>query len=290
MDDCQCLGEYLRQQRQGKGLSLSDIASRTKVTQNYLQALEDGRYDRLPAELYIRGFLASYAESLGLSVPKIIELYRSERQEHTPEAPNIQIVATSSSASVNHSRFKPTVILLLLFIIFTCTGLWWLSAGGDQAPADAAPLLETTVEEADAPFQPLLSQPIQNDLSTLTETAAATSEAIAVDRLPTPLPVVTKSAVSAEPYRDQPLPKVGQGITFPAVMELKATAPASVAVTIDGRPLQSYTLQAGSILRWRIRKSVDLQVDPKAAVLVSLGDVEVDADKFGHFVHPSVGN
>ena len=60
------LGEFLRRERELRHISLDDVAERTKISRRYLEAIEEGRYDRLPGETFVRGFIRSYAQSVGL--------------------------------------------------------------------------------------------------------------------------------------------------------------------------------------------------------------------------------
>ena len=60
------IGERLRQAREAKGLSLDEIAGRTRIPVRHLQHIESGDWDALPAVTYSVGFVRSYANDLGL--------------------------------------------------------------------------------------------------------------------------------------------------------------------------------------------------------------------------------
>jgi flagellar biosynthesis protein FlhG len=59
-------GAALRRVREQLGVSLEEIAKRSKVGLRYLQYIEGDRYADLPARVYLRGFLMEYARALGL--------------------------------------------------------------------------------------------------------------------------------------------------------------------------------------------------------------------------------
>lgn len=61
------IGSTLLEARKRKRLSLFDAAESTRIRVKYLSALEEERFDALPAEVYARGFLRTYAEYLGLN-------------------------------------------------------------------------------------------------------------------------------------------------------------------------------------------------------------------------------
>jgi len=68
-------GPLLRQIREACGVELREIAERSKIGMGYLQALEDESYAKLPAGVYVRGFLAEYARILGLEVERVKDSY-----------------------------------------------------------------------------------------------------------------------------------------------------------------------------------------------------------------------
>jgi cytoskeletal protein RodZ len=60
------LGNSLRDARTKQGLDLPQVELATKIRAKYLRALEDEAFDVLPSETYVKRFLRSYAEPLGL--------------------------------------------------------------------------------------------------------------------------------------------------------------------------------------------------------------------------------
>jgi flagellar biosynthesis protein FlhG len=76
-------GPLLRQIREAIGVELREIAERSKIGMAYLQALEGETFAKLPAPVYVRGFLAEYARALGLDAERVkqtyLERYRAAR-------------------------------------------------------------------------------------------------------------------------------------------------------------------------------------------------------------------
>jgi transcriptional regulator with XRE-family HTH domain len=71
------IGSSLRDARTRQGLDFAELEERTKIRPKYLRALEDERFDILPAPTYVRGFLRSYAEALGLDGQPFVDEYSS---------------------------------------------------------------------------------------------------------------------------------------------------------------------------------------------------------------------
>jgi cytoskeletal protein RodZ len=71
------IGSSLREARLRQELDFPELEERTKIRPKYLRALEDERFDILPAPTYVRGFLRSYAETLGLDGQPFVDEYNS---------------------------------------------------------------------------------------------------------------------------------------------------------------------------------------------------------------------
>lgn len=71
------IGTTLRDARTRQGLDFPELEQRTKIRPKYLRALEDEHFDILPAPTYVRGFLRSYAEALGLEPQPFVDEYNS---------------------------------------------------------------------------------------------------------------------------------------------------------------------------------------------------------------------
>ena len=76
------VGEFLRRERELRYVSLDDVAERTKISRRYLEAIEEGQYDRLPGETFVRGFIRSYAQSVGLDPEDTLLRYNQSRIVH----------------------------------------------------------------------------------------------------------------------------------------------------------------------------------------------------------------
>lgn len=77
-------GALLRQIREARGIELREIAERSKVGMAYLQALEAETYGKLPAAVYVRGFLVEYAKVLGLDVERVKDTYLARLRARSP--------------------------------------------------------------------------------------------------------------------------------------------------------------------------------------------------------------
>lgn len=81
------IGSSLREARLRQNLDFPELEERTKIRPKYLRALEDERFDLLPAPTYVRGFLRSYAEALGLDGQPFVDEYSSRFTVGEDDAP-----------------------------------------------------------------------------------------------------------------------------------------------------------------------------------------------------------
>lgn len=69
------LGEYLQEARKTNGLTLEQAAEKTRILPEYLKALEENNYARLPDEVFAKGFVRAYARVLGLGETEVIQKF-----------------------------------------------------------------------------------------------------------------------------------------------------------------------------------------------------------------------
>ncbi len=82
------LGEYLRHERERRGITIEQVASATKISVKLLHLLENDNYAELPAKPFIRGFVISYARFIGFNAHEILEKYAQFIETQSLSRPN----------------------------------------------------------------------------------------------------------------------------------------------------------------------------------------------------------
>lgn len=77
------IGDWLQRERIRREVSLESIRDETKISVRYLQALEEGRFDMLPDDPYVKGFIRSYARAIGCDPDPILEKYKELKAEES---------------------------------------------------------------------------------------------------------------------------------------------------------------------------------------------------------------
>ena len=109
------IGARLRHERELRGMSLEEISRATRIPLASLERVEADRFDDLPGEVFVRGFLRSYARAIGLEPDEILALYGSARR-----VPQVAPVPVNAGGSHRESRRVGVAIAFVLLLVL-CT-------------------------------------------------------------------------------------------------------------------------------------------------------------------------
>lgn len=135
MHDPRTFGNYLRAERELRQIPLSEVAAATKIPLHTLQHLEGGDWDDLPAEVFVKGFIRSYAKHLGLAPEEAFSRYaaaqRQQAEAHRP--PVVPVSEEPMLLGVGKRRFGLALFVIIILIIATITLslIWRRGASAD---------------------------------------------------------------------------------------------------------------------------------------------------------------
>jgi hypothetical protein len=69
------VGQILKEKRKELGLDLKGVSRTTKIRYEYLKAIEDEAFEKLPVEVYVKGYIKEYSKILGVDPQPIIDAY-----------------------------------------------------------------------------------------------------------------------------------------------------------------------------------------------------------------------
>lgn len=149
------IGEELRRARESAGLTLAEVAERTKVRPGILAEIEADDHDRLPALTYSLGFVKAYARTVGLDPTAAGERYRMESQKGDPIPTMVDLQPLEAKRLPSGRLVAGSVALLAVLVAgFWAWGAGWLTGTPPAEPqveaVDAAPA-EPEAEEAAGP-------------------------------------------------------------------------------------------------------------------------------------------
>lgn len=250
--DAEGFGTWLRQQREVREISLREIAEATKISLRYLEAMEEDRFDLLPAAVFAKGFLRQYARYVGLDSDEVVNRYLSARQMEPDSSSSGDTADVSESYSSRSSRpsgparggsgastLNWTVILIALAVLaLLAAAVFWLPGvlgGGEESPDDLPSGVASSAPGDD-----------DGDL-----------------------------ASSQEADDDEPAPPVA-----PLVVEVQFEDDCWVRATVDGEIVEDVTKVQGEALQLTADESVELRLGaPSAVSLIEVNGESYDFDR-----------
>ena len=146
------IGDQLRETRMRNRIDITEVEAATKIRAKYLRALENEEWDLLPGQTFVKTFLRTYAEYLGLDARNLVEEYRARYERSAANEP------APFGTSLGGRRARPRravfvpwmtvmvgviVLLVALYLLGT-----WGGEGDEQEPAEATATPQSTATPA----------------------------------------------------------------------------------------------------------------------------------------------
>ncbi len=237
------IGERLRNAREARGLTLAAAETLTRIRVAYLQALEDEQFDLLPASVYARGFLRTYAVALGLDPDELTEAYPAAFD--TPAQPPVfsslpaEIPIHPAAPPSRARRIAVTVgaVALLIISVLGYIGLQQMRQFAQPIPPKSPPA--------------------------------------AVAEPPRPAPPVAQVTAPAPPPAPPGVPEGGVELI------VQASGTSWLLVLADGEEAFQGLIREGDVKVWRARERLTIRVGNTAAVSLRANGqiVQLDARK-----------
>lgn len=254
-------GDRLRTTRERRGLSVRDAAQRLRLDVSVIDALEADDFARLPAPIFVKGYLNAYGKLLGLPSDELIAEYTAA----TDAAPPPLVVRRGTGEDIDSAASRRILrigwLVVALVAVVGAAG-WWYQ---QQREPEAAP-----VEPAQRPARDV-TMPIRVPVEAAVDEAPAASAAAAADDEPVLEPVPAPPGIAVRfAYREESWTEIvdatGERLYFDlaragSVVEVSGEPPLSVFlgnspgvdIQVDGRPFdQSRYNRAGNVARFRL--------------------------------------
>lgn len=270
------LGQWLRQTRDNKGISLAEAEVQTRIRQKFIAALEAEEWDALPNEVTARGFLRKYAAFLDLDEEAVLKQFHE--RAHIPATQAIAPLAPTREAdyrpiemdlsSPSKRRSSPPsgwLAALALLAVLVAGGLYVYFYQPDFVanlfslpralpnPGDIVALEPSATPTATVEINRVTATPTTGPTQTPTPDAQATATPTS-DSTATP----TVAATSA------PLP--AQQMT----LNLTVQARAWVRLVVDDRVAKEAVLEPGESGTWQATQSIILRTGNAAGIVATL--------------------
>ena len=236
------VGEVLAAERRRQGKTIADVEAGTKIMGRMLDAIEHGRYESLPSPVYVKGYLQSYAQFLGLDQKPILEAFKKEISmpdaEERPQLPDRAVVLHRDQL---HTLPLRTWLIALAAVIVLGLILWAISGltGRDEVPTVIPPVATSTAETTDTPAP--------GESSEASETT----------------PTVQDDAV---------------GTAFTLAIAVDEGTASWLRVTVDGLNAYEGTLPGGEVKEWTVTDAATVLIGKPGSVTVTRDGIEVPVE------------
>ncbi|MBW2060816.1 MAG: DUF4115 domain-containing protein [Deltaproteobacteria bacterium] len=263
-------GQHLKKERENKGLTLEEVSKAIRVPVHNLEALESGDDTRLPASVYVKGFIRAYARELELDEQELLEEYNNI-YDVAPESVQPPITAVQTQ----NNYILPIVVIALFVAAVLALGGYYLFSR-QKKPASLAPTPQVSMpapveqkptaemfaslaeipvpdeamEQTAEPGPPLTEAPGTADKETAREHSTAQPEA------PEEIQAAAEEPGGAPLVQDAtPTFEGGQHTLRVDVIE-----ETWIRIFIDGQRTKQYLLSAGETMSWQAEKLFKLKI------------------------------
>ncbi|MGZ8373765.1 MAG: RodZ domain-containing protein [Nitrospira sp.] len=262
------VGEFFKQVRETKGLTVDEVASKTRIRTDFVKALEDGNFAKLPDQVFAKGFVRSYARSLGLDEEDAIHRFIQSAgsfYEKQDERERLKVRQIEEDRKRQSNRKAVTIaisiaVLTLIFLLSREQSSVFRRGAAEQGSATK----RTTQSAKEIPASTAREPERTAEVPKPTEMPAGAPKTT-TDTLPRQEPVTSGSAVSrsepetvltASPGSDGPLAGIALNATETVgdgqlALDLEATELSWVVVQIDNGSPQESLLRPGEKAHWK---------------------------------------
>ena len=239
------VGYTLRQERERQNLTIEDIEQGTSIRATYIDAIENGEYDKLPGTVYAKGFIKNYAKFLGMDSDAMTKEFTSDLAEIEAEKAAVTAEEINSEKKIEQVPEKKTeperksigysiqddnrgssskiIVAAVVLIAAVAGALWsWLSSPENDVATVNQPVKQEQIAQTEP--QPVEPTPIAN-------------------ANPVPQPKSDKVEVQAR-FNDR----------------------CWLLVTIDGAVVQEGVVEGGQTLTWEGKNDINFRLGNAGAV------------------------
>ncbi|MEQ2129263.1 helix-turn-helix domain-containing protein [Caldanaerobacter subterraneus] len=251
------LGEFLKSERLKKGMTLEEIQEITKIRTRYLKAIEDGDFSVMPAMVYAKGFVKSYAEALGLDGNEIVKkyehLFKEKEEENLSKAKSYK--KTTLDLSWLFSALKKALVSILIIGIIGY-GFYYFFAQIKKGLAPLPPKQEvsqTVPKKNETPSTPSTQENVTSTVSpkTVIEKVSETSKKIEY-----------KISPASQSYKVE-INMVGEKCWF--------------SIKVDGNVVYEGLMTAGMMKTFEVKNDITILMGYPPAVKISVDGEELPA-------------
>ncbi len=139
------IGSTLREARVRRNLTLQQVEEDTKIRVKYVQAMENEDFDLIPSPTYVKGFLRTYSEYLGLDPRMILDEYRTRFMPHEETEP---FAGSSALGRPRRPRRRSNLAFIAVAALLVLALVWILGRTSGEQGTDSTPPVAVITQSA----------------------------------------------------------------------------------------------------------------------------------------------
>jgi len=248
------LGGLLKRSREEHQIELDEVFRATRIPRHTLEALENDRWDELPSQVFVKGFLKTYAEFLGLDRQTVLEPYERVSSIKGAKADLMKQVRPRGKGWILKVILPLVALALIATIIF---------------------LRRDDISVEDKPSQYLeVQEPVEENGGEVSvrEEKENQAQADKPEDLARPESVEEKDLTEVVPVAEK-------GPEEPLTPQFDLTAHVRsqtwIAISVDDQPVKEYLFQPGEAFTWKAHKGFDILVGNAGGIDFVLNGTEI---------------
>ncbi|MEI6093561.1 MAG: RodZ domain-containing protein [bacterium] len=318
----QTVGAYLRKNRELKGVSLEEIASSTKININILSYLESDKFDKLPASVFVKGFIRTYLRYLGVEPKEAILFYELISNSNKAIDDKINTLTEKEVCNPKEKINKRVLIAsIVISVVFASLLTYYFATNNSSEKSKSKMIVKMLPEGKQVPLQPqgitintAVAAPAATPTTSVTPAAPAQVQATAPASVPvvtsnnavsttpapksvsmqtqTPSPSPVTNPAQATPQTQTP-PATGQAPSMIQKVLVRAKKDVWLKVQLDGASSFDFLLRSGNTKKLEAKSEIKLLIGDASAVTIDYdGQVISNIGKEGNtktLVFPGFG-
>jgi len=246
------VGDILKNRREELGQDLREISNTLKIKYDYLKAIEDGTLEKLPQEVYVKGYIREYAEHIKIDPEAAINAYL---QQISPPQVENKDIPEKEPAKKKIPKIG-YVLISLLFILITITASYTIFS---KKGKDIKQSAEQTQKERASPYAERMKE---TPLSSVVKPGKTT---ISDSKKETPLPGTETKKEIVPPKTD----------VSRQVLEVFATDTTWLLVLIDKNDPKEMLLKPGDSAKWHAKNGFSLKIGNAGGIRLVFNGKEI---------------
>ena len=268
------VGQMLRRERTLRGVSLEEIATTTRISLNFLRAMEADRFEELPSGVFLRGFIRNVAEYLGLDANQVLDHVREQQNRLATrtlvgvrasevEQAMLRTVA-GDTAPLSPARLAVPALIALALIAAGGAGLYF-GLRTRHPRTVSAPATPAAADGSAAPVAAAAAEPVTLEITVGSDDRRAFVRLTVDDvmkfqgelKRETAAPAVLAGSGPAGPRKDQ---IIERGRKF----ELYTSSAGALQIRVDGKILPALGRRGETLTHWEYRAGIGVVNAPSA--------------------------